>query len=227
MPEESTVYRVLLVDDHPLFRSGLRQELVAVGGMEVTGEAADGAAAMVMFQAQAPDLVVLDVSLPDTSGLDLARQMLAMRPAARLVILTMLRDEDVFNLALGIGVLGYVLKECASEEIMDCLRAVARGEPYVSAQLSGYLLRRRAGQEAARTGTDGTDALDRLTTAERRVLRLLAQTRTSKEIAIELGVSPRTIDAHRANIGDKLGLKGSHSLLRFAIANSSVLENLA
>jgi DNA-binding NarL/FixJ family response regulator len=149
--------------------------------------------------------------------------MLKGNPEVRLVILTMLCDEEILNVALGLGVLGYVLKECAADEIMDCIRSVVRGEPFVSSQMSNMLLRHREKQGVARAASP---VLDRLTTAERRVLRMLAQTRTTKEIAQELDVSPRTIEAHRANIGGKLGLKGSHSLLRYAIANRELLEEL-
>ena len=223
MSEQVAVIRTLLVDDHPLFRQGLRQVIAAEADIDVVGEASNGAEALSLFRDQAPDLVVLDVSLPDTSGLDLARLMLKSRPDVRLVILTMLCDEEILNVALGLGVLGYVLKECAADEIMDCIRTVGMGEPYVSAQMSAMLLRHRDTQGSSRAATS---VLDRLTTAERRVLRLLAQTKTTKEIALELDVSPRTIEAHRANIGGKLGLKGSHSLLRYAIANSGLLENL-
>lgn len=220
MTDRQPAWRVMLVDDHPLFRQGLRQEIDVDAQMHVVAEAAGGADALALFAREVPDLVVLDMNLQDMTGLDIARRMLQQCPTARVAVLTMLRDEDVFNAALSLGVLGYVLKECAADEIMDCLRTVARGEPYVSAQLSGYLLRRRTGSAAR-----GTGALDRLTTAERRVLGLLARTMTSKEIARELGVSPRTIDAHRANISDKLGVTGSHALLRFAIEQRDLLES--
>jgi DNA-binding NarL/FixJ family response regulator len=223
MDDGRAAVRVLLVDDHSLYRQGLRMALSGQEGLDVVGEAANGAEAMSLFGTLAPDMVVLDIHLPDTTGLDLARVMLQHRRDVRLAILTMLRDEEVFNVALGLGVLGYVLKECAADEIIDCIRAVMRNEPYVSAQLSGYLLRRRALTEA---GPATDNALDRLTTAERRVLRLLAQSMTTKEIALELAVSPRTIEAHRANIGGKLGLKGSHSLLRYAISNRPLLDRL-
>jgi DNA-binding NarL/FixJ family response regulator len=222
MPETERV-RVLLVDDHSLYRQGLRLALAEQGGLEIAGEAANGAEAMERFAALVPDMVVLDIHLPDMTGLDLARLMLRQRPQVRLAIVTMLRDEEVFNVALELGVLGYVLKECAADDILDCIRAVMKGEAYVSAQLSGFLLRRRSLPEPGRSVAP---VFDRLTTAERRVMRLLAQSRTSKEIAGELGVSPRTIEAHRANIGGKLGLKGSHSLLRFAIANRALLDTL-
>ncbi len=223
MDNRRAAVRVLLVDDHSLYRQGLRMALADEDGLDVVGEAANGAEAMSLFSTLAPDMVVLDIHLPDTTGLDLARMMLQHRHDVRLAILTMLRDEEVFNVALGLGVLGYVLKECAADEIIDCIRAVMRNEAYVSAQLSGYLLRRRALPES---GPATDNSLDRLTTAERRVLRLLAQSMTTKEIALELAVSPRTIEAHRANIGGKLGLKGSHSLLRYAISNRPLLDRL-
>jgi DNA-binding NarL/FixJ family response regulator len=223
MSEGQGVVRVLLVDDHSLYRHGLRTALADQQGLEVIGEAANGAEAMTLFDALGPDMVVLDIHLPDTTGLELARLMLQKRPEVRLAILTMLRDEEVFNVALGLGVLGYVLKECAADEIIDCIRAVMLNEPYVSAQLSAYLVRRRALSEV---GNTAANTLERLTTAERRVLRLLAKSMTTKEIALELAVSPRTIEAHRANIGGKLGLKGSHSLLRYAISNRPLMERL-
>ena len=219
MPEVQGKLRVLLVDDHPLFRQGLRQEIAGDPQLEVVGEAAGGAQALALFGQTLPDLVVLDMNLPDMTGLDIARRLLQKQPDVRLAVLTMLRDEDVFNAALSLGVLGYVLKESAADEIMDCLRTVARGEPYVSAQLSGFLLRRRAVRP-----TDAEAMLGRLTTAERRVLRLLARSMTTKEIARELQVSPRTIDAHRANISSKLDVTGSHGLLRFAIEQRLLLD---
>jgi DNA-binding NarL/FixJ family response regulator len=208
--------RVMLVDDHPMFRKGLAREIASDASMEVIAEASDGTTAITLFGATCPDLAVLDINLPDLTGLDVARRMLQIRPEARLVMVTMLHDEDAFQLAMGIGVMGYVLKECAVDEIMDCVRAVASGERYVSASLQHLLRRDRSEQDAA---LSTMAKLDRLTTAERRVLRLLADARTSKEIARMLGVSPRTIDAHRASIGSKLQLSGSHSLMHFAIAH--------
>ncbi len=222
MSDIGPLIRVLIVDDHPLYRQGLRLALSDQPGLDIVGEAATGAEALELFSSLIPDMVVLDIHLPDMTGLDLARLMLQQKPSTRLAILTMLRDEEVFNAALALGVLGYVLKESAAEEILDCIRAVMRREPFVSAKLSGYLLR-RALQEPVKAGPT---MLDILTTAERRVLKLLARSMTSKEIALELGVSPRTIEAHRANIGSKLGLKGSHSLLRFAISRQADLGQL-
>lgn len=209
-------YRVMLVDDHPMFRKGLGLEIASNADMEVVAEASNGTTAISLFGAKCPDLVVLDINLPDLTGLDVARRLLQIRPDARLIMVTMLRDEDAFQLAMGIGVMGYVLKECAVDEIMDCVRAVASGQRYVSTSLQHLLQRDRTEQQAA---LSAMARLDLLTTAERRVLHLLAEARTSKEIARILGVSPRTIDVHRARIGSKLQLSGAHSLLYFAIAH--------
>jgi len=222
MGESIQAIRVMLVDDHPLFRQGLRIALGSQPELLVAGEASTGSEAMRQFLLLDPDMAVLDIHLPDMTGLDLARQMLRLRPNIRLVILTMVRDEEIFHAAMGLGVLGYVLKESAEDEIVDCISVVQRGKPYVSARLAGTLLRRRS-RPAEDVGA--SSVLEQLTTAELRVLRLLARSMTSKEIALELGISPRTIEAHRANIGSKLGLRGSHSLLRFALSHRAKLES--
>jgi len=142
---------------------------------------------------------------------------------AGLVVLTMLKDEQVFNQAMNLGVKGFVLKENAAGEILNCIASVAAGEAYVSPSLTGLLLRRRSRAEAlaARTPT-----LEDLTTAERRILKAIAQKKTTKEIASDLFISPRTVESHRANISAKLSLKGSNSLLQFALEHRDALEHL-
>jgi DNA-binding NarL/FixJ family response regulator len=135
----------------------------------------------------------------------------------------MLKDEHVFNQAMNLGVKGFVLKENAAGEILNCMASVAAGEPYVSPSLTSLLLRRRNRAEtlAARTPT-----LEDLTTAERRILKAIAQKKTTKDIASELFISPRTVESHRANISTKLALKGSNSLLQFALEHRDALEHL-
>lgn len=216
----SEVIKVLIVDDHPLFREGLRQVIAADARFKLVGEAGDGKKGLQLVQEKRPDVAVLDVNLPEMSGLDVARKLQAARSFTRLVILTMYKEEETFNRALDLGVQGFVLKENAVEDILDCLAAVAKGGHYLSPSISGYLLRRRTKSEQLAAKTPG---LDDLTKAERRILQLIGQKKTSKEIAAELFISPRTVEAHRANISGKLNLRGAHSLLQFALEHRSSL----
>lgn len=209
---------VLIVDDHPLFRQGLRQLIQTDARFTLAGEAGDGAEALAFIERQKPALAVLDVNLPTLSGLEVARQAQAARLPTRLVVLTMFKEEETFNRALDLGVLGFVLKENAVQDILASLVAAARGEHYLSPTISSYLIRRRGRAEKLAETRPG---LDQLTKAERRILKLVAGKKTSREIAAELFVSPRTIEAHRANISQKLGLRGSNSLLQFALEHRS------
>jgi DNA-binding NarL/FixJ family response regulator len=215
--------RVLIVDDHPLFRQGLRQVIASDSRFELAGEADGAEAALKLSQNTQPDIIVLDVNLPRMSGLELAGLLQTKKCQAGLVVLTMLKDEQVFNQAMNLGVKGFVLKENAASEILNCMASVAAGEPYVSPSLTSLLLRRRNRAEtlAARTPT-----LEDLTMAERRILKAIAQKKTTKEIASELFISPRTVESHRANISTKLALKGSNSLLQFALEHRDALEHL-
>ncbi len=212
--------RVLIVDDHPLFRQGLRQLISSDARFELVAECGDGAEALQLLREKKPDVAVLDVNLPGMSGLDVARHVQADRLGTRLVVLTMFKEEETFNRAVDLGVLGFVLKENAIQDILAALVAVARGEHYLSATISSYLVRRRGRAEKLATHKPG---LEDLTKAELRILKLIAENKTSREIAAQLFVSPRTVETHRANISTKLNLRGSHSLLQFALENRSAL----
>jgi DNA-binding NarL/FixJ family response regulator len=212
--------KVLIVDDHPLFRGGLRQVIQDDERFELVGEASDGELALPLIQQKKPDVAVLDVNLPGLSGLEIAHKLQTMRSPTRVIILTMHKAEDLCNRALDNGAMGFVLKENAVEEIVKAIAAVAEGEHYLSSSISGYLVRRRQRTEQL---TKEKPGLDDLTKAERRILKLISLKKTSKEIAAELFISPRTVEAHRANISSKLGLSGSHSLLQFALENRSLL----
>jgi len=212
--------RVLIVDDHPLFRQGLRQVVQADPRFEFCGEAGDGASALQLIQEKKPDIAILDINLPRLSGLDVARQLKDKRLSTRIVILTMYKEEETFNRSLDLGVKGFVLKENAVEDILNSLVTVANGEHYLSPSISGYLVNRRDRAESLASKKPG---LEDLTKAERRILKLIAAKKTSREIASELFISPRTVEAHRANICSKLELRGSHSLLQFALENRASL----
>jgi len=212
--------KVLIVDDHPLFRQGLRQVVVADRRFELIAEAGDGIAALQLIQEKKPDVAALDVNLPGLSGLEIARKLQGKRLPTRIIILTMYKEEETFNRAMDLGVTGFVLKENAVEDILNGIAAVAKGEHYLSPSISGYLVRRRNRADSLAARKPG---LEDLTKAELRILKLIADKKTSRQIAAELFISPRTVEAHRANISTKLELHGSHSLLHFALENRAAL----
>jgi DNA-binding NarL/FixJ family response regulator len=216
--------RVVIVDDHPLFRQGLKQAVEADARFDLAGEAEHGDAALEMIRKLQPDVAVLDVNLPGMNGLEIAAALRAQKSKSRLVILTMLKDEQAFNKALSLGINGYVLKENAAAEILRSIAAVAEGESYVSPSLTDFLLRRRSRAEALASQKPG---LDNLTVAEKRILKRVAFGKTNKEIAAELFISPRTVESHRANICEKLSLTGSNRLLQFALENRDALSRLS
>jgi DNA-binding NarL/FixJ family response regulator len=212
--------RTVVVDDHPIFRQGLCQIISAEPCFEVVGEAADGIAGYQCAVRTKPDLIVLDINLPGLGGLEVAQRLQKSIPTAKVVILTMHKEEDLFNLAMNYNVKGYVLKEAAGTELVNCMRAVGAGDYYFTPSMSGCLLRRRQRTDSLSSTQTG---LGRLTTAAQRILKGIAANQTSKQIATDLGVSYRTVEAHRANICTKLEMRGAHSLLHFALQNQSAL----
>ncbi len=213
--------KVVIVDDHPLFRSGTAAgEWNPIHALRLAEETGDGATALRLILEQKPEVAVLDVNIPGHTGLEIAQALQAKKSPTRVIILTMHKEEALINRALDFGVKGFVLKENAAENILDAIKAVAAGEHYLSPEVSGHLVRRHSRAEKLAAQKPG---LDDLTKAERRILKLIAQKKTSREIAAELYISTRTVEAHRANISAKLELRGSHSLLQFALENRSSL----
>jgi DNA-binding NarL/FixJ family response regulator len=217
MPKRSNL-RILIADDHPIFRLGLRQMIETEPGFEVVGEAEDGLGAIEMIRALRPAIAILDVAMPQVDGLAVARQLLADQLPVEVVFATMLREEKLFTTALEAGVKGYVLKDSAAADIVSCIKAVAAGQNYASPGLTTVLVKRvrnPAGHESSPPSVAG------LTPTERRVLLLIAEYKTSKAIGDELFISPRTVDTHRANICHKLGIHGRHALMKFALAQTA------
>lgn len=210
---------VLVADDHPLFRKGLRQALEAEGSFDVVAQASDGDEALAAARERRPDIAVLDLEMPRTSGLAVAEAIRDEDLDVVVVILTMYRDRGMFRRALDLGVRGYVLKDSAVTEIVACLHMVASGRAYISPVLSSELLERQADRPLSEL-----EELEALTPAERRVLKLVARGLTSPDIAEELGNSTKTIENHRSSICGKLGLSGPQALLRFALENRPLLE---
>jgi DNA-binding NarL/FixJ family response regulator len=215
-----TPIKILIADDHPLLRAGLRQAIASDPHIEIIAEAADGAAALELLTTHGPDVAVLDIEMPNLTGFALLRELRAQRLPTAVVFLTMYRDEEMFNEALDLGALGYVLKDSAMTDITGAIRAAAHGQPFISPDISAYLFNRAT---RSTTFTQQMPTLQALTQTERRVLKLIAENKTSKEIAVELFISYRTVENHRTNICQKLALKGSHSLLKFAFEHKSEL----
>lgn len=212
--------RIILADDHPVYRDGLRQVLAADPGLQLVHETGKGRDALDQARRLKADVMLLDINMPQMSGLDVARECHRSRDTFKIIFLTMYHEEDLFNEAIDLGVGGYLLKDSAAAEILNAVHSVVEGRPYLSPALTGFMMNRASGARNLRAAQPG---LERLTASERRILKLIASDRTSKEIAEDLGLSPRTVENHRTNICTKLDLHGSHALLKFAFENRSRL----
>jgi DNA-binding NarL/FixJ family response regulator len=210
--------RVLLADDHEVVRSGLRMVLEAQSDIEVVAEAGDGAQALEQALAAEIDLTVLDVSMPRMTGLQAAAELHRRRPELRILMLSMHDNEQYFFEALKAGASGYVLKTAANRDLVEACRACMRGEaflypPAVATLVRDYLEGARLGEEPPR---------DPLTARELEVVKLIAEGHTSEEIATELVLSKKTVERHRANVLDKLGMRNRVDLTRYAIRRGLV-----
>jgi DNA-binding NarL/FixJ family response regulator len=212
--------KVFIADDHPIFRHGLRQIIERAPQLVVVDEAEDGETAWQKLRTTDAEVAILDVDMPGRDGFEVARAVREARLNIALIFLTMHKDEHFLNQALDLNVKGYVIKDSALTDIVQCIRAAAAGQEYVSPQLTGFLLNRsrRASELVAHK-----PQLNALTTIERRVLKLVAEYKSNKQIAGELFLSARTIEHHRARISQKLELEGHHALLKFALEHQSEL----
>lgn len=211
---------VLVADDHNLFRQGLVKIVESHPSFEVTGEAADGLEALKKIDELKPVIAILDISMPKVSGLDVVRQVNKTNSTTQFIILTMHKDDEFLNEALDLGVKGYILKENTTDDLIAALRAISVGGSYISPLLSPQLITIRNNRQNL---AKKQPSINELTVSERRVLKLLSENKTSKEIAQELNLSFRTVQNHRGKICLKLGLKGANMLLQFAIENKSAI----
>ncbi len=207
--------KVVIADDHPVFLKGLRMIIESEPNLQIIGEASNGAAALTMIQELKPDVAILDLNMPHKNGFEIVRELQENNFKVNVIFLTMHDEEATFTSALDLGVKGYILKDCAVAEIVDAIKAVAKGHNFITPKFSTYLV--NLNQETK----NFVLRIESLTVTELKILRLITEHKTSKEIAAELFVSPRTIDRHRYNICNKLEISGVNSLIKFAIENKS------
>jgi DNA-binding NarL/FixJ family response regulator len=219
MPPE---IKVFIADDHPIFRHGLRQIIERAPQLVVVDEAEDGETAWEKLRATDAEVAIIDVDMPGRDGFEVARAVRDTRLKVAVVFLTMHKDEHFLNQALDLNVKGYIVKDSALTDIVQCIRAVAAGQEYVSPQLTGILLNRSRRSAAL---ADSKPQITLLTHIERRVLKLVAEYKSNKPISDALFLSVRTIEHHRARISQKLELEGRHALLKFALEHQGELKS--
>jgi DNA-binding NarL/FixJ family response regulator len=208
--------RILIADDHELIRKGIRSLLESRSEWEICGEASSGRDAVAKAARLKPDIVLLDVTLPDVSGVDVIPEIIAAQPTIKVLVLTMHDSGQVACSVLAAGASGLVLKSDAGRDLVLGLEAVRRNKPFLSPLVTKILINEQ------RKAPEATALLDLLTARETEVLKLLAEGRGNKEVGATLGISPRTVDAHRASIMHKLHLRTFSDLIHFAIRNKIV-----
>jgi two-component system response regulator NreC len=208
------VIRILLADDHALVRQGFRMILSAQPDMEIVGEAGNGREAVELAEKLQPDVVVMDVTMPELNGIEATRRLVSSSRRARVLALSMHKDSVYVREILRAGARGYLLKDSVDADLLAAVRAVAKGEGYLSPGVSDAVLtdyRRHV-----------TDPLDLLTSREREVLQMIAEGKTNKEIATSLNLSVYTVEAHRGRIMEKLNLHSTSELVRFALRSGLI-----
>jgi DNA-binding NarL/FixJ family response regulator len=212
--------KIVIADDHPIVRQGLRQLIEADRNLTVVGEASDGETALQLIETHQPDVAVLDIDMPRIGGFDVVRELERKKIRVKIIFLTMHTEEAIFQTAMDLGVGGYVLKDSATNDIVAGIKSIAAGKPFISPAMSALLLNRR--RRAQKLESEKPE-LDLLTPTERRILKLIAEDKTSREIGTELFISHRTVHAHRAHILQKLNLSGNLALVKFALTHKSSL----
>lgn len=210
--------RIVLVDDHALVRQGFRRILEDDPDITVIGEAGNGLEGIALVRRLDPDVIVMDMAMPEMNGLHASIELLKQRPTSKILILSMYSDEQYVRNALDAGVKGYILKNAIETDLTRAVRAVAAGEQYLSPELSSVLIR------AIQSGSfEGNDPYDRLTQREKQILQLIAHGKSNKEIAVMLDLSVNTVAVHRANLMSTLGVHKTAELVLFAVKKGLVL----
>src|SRR5579885_3830089 len=215
MPAATRKIRVMIADDHAILRAGLKLLVNSQADMEVCGEAADGKQAMEAASRLTPDIVLLDLTMPNAGGMEALQKIAEDAPAARVVILTMHDDPAYLRSVLAAGASGYVLKKSVDADLLSAIRAVQRGHRYVDSELASQLLDQVIGSQG--NAAAGTDQSKILSDRELQVLTLVAEGFSSREIADRIYVSTKTVETYRARFAEKLGLKTRADVVRYAL----------
>lgn len=212
-------YRIMIVEDHNLLRAGLRSMISAVSDLEVVAEARDGKEALRLAVALAPDLIMMDLSMPNMNGIEATMQIKRRNSGIRIIALTVFKSQEYVREALKAGVDGYVLKDATYDELIVAIRSVLNGKTFLSPDVSGQVVNSYLnGDSIEKSGTPW----DKLTSRERSIVKLVAEGRTNRTAAEFLNVSPKTIEKHRASLMHKLGLKSATELVLLALENGWV-----
>ena len=204
----------LIVDDHPLFREGVKTLIERTPHFRVVGEAGNGEEALALAKALKPDVVLLDLSLPDQSGVEVTRQIRTFVPDSRIVIVSMHSKVDLITKAFQAGATGYVVKESATEKLVECMKAISNGEYFLDTSLSQKVVSNLVKSSARASNLDSR--YQSLTRREQEVLRLVVDGLSAKEIGDRLFISPKTVENHRTNIMNKLDIHSTMELVRYA-----------
>lgn len=210
---------VVLVDDHALVRHGFRRILEEDAGISVVGEAGSAEEGVALARQLRPDVVLMDMAMPDANGIHAAREILRDRPDTKILVLSMYSDGQYVRSALDAGVSGYILKSALETDLTRAVRAVAQGQQYLSPELSGVLIKALRDRE-----DPGDDKFDSLTEREKQVLQLIAHGKSNKEIAAILGLSVNTVAVHRANLMSTLGVHKAAELVLYAVRKGLVIR---
>lgn len=207
--------KVFNADDHPMLRKGVSDLINQTHDLEWVGSAENGKEAIDKIKALQPDVAILDIEMPHYTGLEVAQTLINEGSHCQFILLTLFKDQSLFENALKMGIKGYLLKESSEKEIIDCIYSVAQGRPYVNPSLTHYLINQSQKEDSI---------LKTLSNHEINILKLIAKQKTSSEIADMLFISPKTVSNHRSNISKKLGLTGEQNgLLKWAIEKKELL----
>jgi DNA-binding NarL/FixJ family response regulator len=212
--------KIIVADDHPIFRNGLKQIIEEDDGIEIIGVAENGEKALTIINELNPEVAILDIDMPKMTGLQVLKNLKTANSKTKVIFLTVFSSEDIFDESMDLGVSGFVLKDCAVNDIVECIYKVAEDNYYISPSISNLVMNRR---ERIKKLEHDNPALMKLTKTEQMILKLIAEGKTSKEIANEMFISFKTVENHRSNMSNKLQLKGSLSLIKFAIKNNPIL----